>query len=154
MEQILTNDLTTIPFILFFFTLSPSINWGPDRFHQDFWWLYTNYRFQREVSSPSLPSSTSSSPTSIRCPPSLDSSVRSPSTTVGTKVSYILWTRASSILSSSSVPEMDASTEDCIHCKAARTWNIPFSCTVSRTSWQNSPRGMQRTFTTSMLTSA
>ena len=34
------------------FTLSHSMNWGPDRFLWDFWWLYTNYRFQREVSGP------------------------------------------------------------------------------------------------------
>ena len=57
------------------FTLFHFMNWGPDRFLWDFWWLYANYRFQREVSSPSLPSSASSLLNSIRCLPSLDSGV-------------------------------------------------------------------------------
>ena len=72
------------------FTLSNLIDWGPGRFLRDFWWLYTNYTFQREVSSPSLSSSVSSSPSSERCPPSLDLGVTFPSTTVGTKAVCIV----------------------------------------------------------------
>jgi len=88
-----SNDFTTIPFDCYplsysSFTLFDSKR-GPDRFHSRLRMVILTIRFQSEVSSPSLPSS-SPSHSSIRCPPSTDSGVAFPSTTVGTKAACIV----------------------------------------------------------------